>query len=152
MQTLTKDRAVERDDIQFLRDLCEDANPIADVQQSSEWAKRWKEQEQADSKETEALTGQNFSQTAEFQKEIHWNRYWCFALRAPSDRLDKARERIVNSVHTLTCRTHIFLRVARAQSHSHIFSCVSHTRMAQVPEKVHCTCVFVLSISPSPFS
>ena len=33
-------------------------------------------------------------------------------------------------VHTLTCRTHIFPHLARAQSHPH-FSCVSGTRMAQ---------------------
>ena len=57
---------------------------------------------------------------------------------------------LVDSVHTLTCRTHIFLRTARRLRTLRTFFCVLHTRTAQVHDKgVCCTCVFDLSISPS---
>ena len=50
-------------------------------------------------------------------------------------------------MYTLTCRTLIFL-LRRVSAHIRTSSCVSHTRMAQVPEKVHCTCViFVLCLA-----
>ena len=57
-------------------------------------------------------------------------------------------------VHTLTCRTHIFL-LHSLSTHIRTSSCVSHTRMAQgssVCKKGVCVCVLDLSISLSPFS
>ena len=54
----------------------------------------------------------------------------------------------VDSVHTLTCRTHIFLRTARSLRTLRTFFCVLHTRTAQVHEKgVCCTCVSLISPS-----
>ena len=59
------------------------------------------------------------------------------------------------SVHTLTCCTHIFLHIARAQSHdahcvcahsAHLHAC-EHTRMAQVSEKFCCMRMSHISIS-----
>ena len=46
----------------------------------------------------------------------------------------------------LTCRTHIFL-LHSLSAHIRTSSCVSHTRMAQVPEKVHRTCVIPLHLA-----
>ena len=60
-------------------------------------------------------------------------------------------------VHTLTCCTHIFLHITRAQfvcAHPLTSSCVSHTRMAQVHIKKCWSHAHVVSLltSPSPFS
>ena len=51
-------------------------------------------------------------------------------------------------VHTLTCCTHIFL-LHSLSAHIRTSSCVSHTRMAQVPEKVRCACVISLHLAIS---
>ena len=51
-------------------------------------------------------------------------------------------------VHTLTCCTHIFLHVARAQSHSHIFMRVTYTHGSSVCKMVSAYVSF-LPISPS---
>ena len=48
--------------------------------------------------------------------------------------------------HTLACRTHIFLHVARSQSHSHIFMRVTYTHGSSVCKKVFAHVSF---LSPS---
>ena len=55
-------------------------------------------------------------------------------------------------VHTLTCRTHIFLSTARSPRTSHTFhACHIHAWLkASVLEKVHCTCVISLHLAFSP--
>ena len=50
-------------------------------------------------------------------------------------------------VHTLTCRTHIFLHMARAQSHPHIFMRVTYAQGSSVCEKVFCICVVSLHLA-----
>ena len=54
-------------------------------------------------------------------------------------------------VHTLTCRTHIFLRTAHSLRTSHIFMRVTYTHGSSVCKKVFAHVSF-LSVSPSPFS
>ena len=49
-------------------------------------------------------------------------------------------------VHTLTCRMQFFC-AQRAHCVLRISSCVSHTRMPQVLEKVYCTCVVSLHLA-----
>ena len=44
----------------------------------------------------------------------------------------------------------MFLHIARAQSHSHIFMRVTYTHGSSVCKNGGCTCTFDLSISPSP--
>ena len=56
----------------------------------------------------------------------------------------------VRLVYFHSCCTHIFLRIARAQWHSHIFMRVTYTHGSSVCKKVFAR-VSHLSISPSPF-
>ena len=54
------------------------------------------------------------------------------------------------SVHTLTCCTHIFLHMARAQSHLHIFMRVhihAWLKLKSCQKGVCCTCVILLHLA-----